>query len=31
MALEAGGFLVGDKLDINLEIEAVKKSASAAA
>ncbi len=31
MALEAGGFVVGDKLDINLEIEAVKKSASAAA
>lgn len=31
MALEAGGFLVGDKLDINLEIEAVRKSASAAA
>ena len=31
MALEAGGFLVGDKLDINLEIEAVKKAATAAA
>ena len=31
MALEAGGFLVGDKLEINLEIEAVKKTASAAA
>ncbi len=31
VALEAGGFLVGDKLDINLEIEAVKKTASVAA
>jgi len=31
MALEAGGFLVGDKLDITLEIEAVKKAATAAA
>ena len=31
MALEAGGFLVGDKLDIGLEIEAVKKAATAAA
>jgi polyisoprenoid-binding protein YceI len=31
VALEAGGFLVGDKLDIGLEIEAVKKSASVAA
>lgn len=31
VALEAGGFLVGDKLEITLEIEAVKKSASAAA
>jgi polyisoprenoid-binding protein YceI len=31
VALEAGGFLVGDKLDINLEIEAVKKAASVAA
>jgi polyisoprenoid-binding protein YceI len=31
MALEAGGFLVGDKLDINLEIEAVQKAANAAA
>lgn len=31
MALEAGGFLVGDKLDINLEIEAVKKAATQAA
>jgi polyisoprenoid-binding protein YceI len=31
MALEAGGLLVGDKLDINLEIEAIKKSATAAA
>lgn len=31
VALEAGGFVVGDKLDITLEIEAVRKSASAAA
>ena len=31
VALEAGGFLVGDKLDINLEIEAIKKVATAAA
>lgn len=31
VALEAGGFLVGDKLEITLEIEAVKKAASAAA
>jgi polyisoprenoid-binding protein YceI len=31
VALEAGGFLVGDKLDINLEIEAIKKTATAAA
>ena len=31
MALEAGGFLVGDKLEINLEIEALKKAATAAA
>jgi polyisoprenoid-binding protein YceI len=31
VALEAGGFLVGDKLDINLEIEAIKKAASVAA
>ncbi len=31
MALEAGGLLVGDKLDITLEIEAVKKAANAAA
>lgn len=31
VALEAGGFLVGDKLDITLEIEAIKKSATAAA
>jgi len=31
VALEAGGFLVGDKLDITLEIEAVKKAATAAA
>lgn len=31
VALEAGGFVVGDKLDINLEIEAVEKAATAAA
>ena len=31
VALEAGGFVVGDKLDISLEIEAVKKAATAAA
>lgn len=31
VALEAGGFLVADKMDISLEIEAVKKSATAAA
>jgi polyisoprenoid-binding protein YceI len=31
VALETGGFLVGDKLDINLEIEAIKKAATAAA
>jgi polyisoprenoid-binding protein YceI len=31
VALEAGVFLVGDKLEINLEIEAIKKAASAAA
>ncbi len=31
VAMEAGGFLVGDKLDINLEIEAVQKAATAAA
>jgi polyisoprenoid-binding protein YceI len=31
VALEAGGFLVGDKLDINLEIEAIKKAATVAA
>jgi polyisoprenoid-binding protein YceI len=31
VALEAGGFLVGDKLDISLEIEAVKSAANAAA
>jgi polyisoprenoid-binding protein YceI len=31
VALEAGGFLVGDRLDINLEIEAIKKAATAAA
>lgn len=31
LALEAGGFVVGDKIEITLEIEAVRKSASAAA
>jgi polyisoprenoid-binding protein YceI len=31
VALEAGGFVVGDKIEITLEIEAVKKAASAAA
>ena len=31
VALEAGGFVVGDKLDITLEIEAVKKATTAAA
>ena len=31
VALEAGGFVVGDKLDITLEVEAVKKDATAAA
>lgn len=31
VALEAGGFVVGDKLEISIEIEAVKKAASAAA
>jgi polyisoprenoid-binding protein YceI len=31
VALEAGGFVVGDKLDITLEIEAIKKAATAAA
>jgi polyisoprenoid-binding protein YceI len=31
MALEAGGFLVGDKLEISIEIEAVKAAATAAA
>jgi polyisoprenoid-binding protein YceI len=31
LALEAGGFVVGDKIEIGLEIEAVKKAASAAA
>ena len=30
VALEAGGFLVGDKIEITLEIEAVKKAATAA-
>jgi len=31
VALETGGFLVGDKVEITLEIEAVKKAATAAA
>ncbi|HEY5949102.1 MAG TPA: YceI family protein [Kofleriaceae bacterium] len=31
VALEAGGFVVGDKLEITLEVEAVRKSASVAA
>lgn len=31
VALEAGGFVVGDKLEITLEIEAIKKAATAAA
>jgi polyisoprenoid-binding protein YceI len=31
LALEAGGFVVGDKLEITLEVEAVKKAATAAA
>jgi len=31
LALEAGGFVVGDKLEISIEIEAVKAAASAAA
>jgi polyisoprenoid-binding protein YceI len=31
VALEAGGFVVGDKLEISLEIEAIKKAATAAA
>lgn len=31
VALEAGGFVVGDKIDITLEIEAIKKAATAAA
>ncbi|HTL37332.1 MAG TPA: YceI family protein [Kofleriaceae bacterium] len=31
LALEAGGFVVGDKIEITLEIEAVKKAASVAA
>jgi polyisoprenoid-binding protein YceI len=30
-ALEAGGFVVGDKIEITLEIEAIKKAATAAA
>jgi polyisoprenoid-binding protein YceI len=31
LALEAGGFVVGDKLEISIEIEAIKAVASAAA
>ena len=31
MALEAGGFVVGDKLEISIEVEAVKASATVAA
>ncbi len=31
VALEAGGFLVGDKVEITLEIEAIRKTADAAA
>jgi polyisoprenoid-binding protein YceI len=31
LALEAGGFVVGDKLDISIEVEAIKAAASAAA
>lgn len=31
LALEAGGFLVGDKLDISIEVEAIKAAATAAA
>ncbi len=31
VALEAGGFVVGDKIEITLEIEAIKKAATAAA
>lgn len=31
LALEAGGFVVGDKLEISIEVEAVKAAASAAA
>jgi polyisoprenoid-binding protein YceI len=31
LALEAGGFVVGDKLDVSIEIEAIKAAASAAA
>lgn len=31
VALEAGGFVVGDKIEISLEIEAIKKAASVAA
>ncbi|HUS30268.1 MAG TPA: YceI family protein [Kofleriaceae bacterium] len=31
VALEAGGFVVGDKIEITLEIEAIQKAATAAA
>ena len=31
LALEAGGFVVGDKIEITLEIEAIQKAASVAA
>jgi polyisoprenoid-binding protein YceI len=31
VALETGGFLVSDKIEITLEIEAIKKAASQAA
>jgi polyisoprenoid-binding protein YceI len=31
LALETGGFVVGDKVEITLEIEAIKKAAAAAA
>lgn len=31
VALEAGGFVVGDKIEISLEIEAIKKAATVAA
>ena len=31
LALEAGGFVVGDKLDVSIEIEAIKAAAAVAA